>query len=395
MSQRRWLVITSSFPRHERDFAGQFVEYWCRSLIERGHHIDVYCWRGQGARERRLGPGSTVRFVPYAWRGAERLFFGAGAPENLASAPHRALLAGPAAVAMIGAVFRALQRRRYDGIVGHWLVPGGAIARIVGAVAQLPVRIVGHSGGIHLLATLGTGLARACARWLCDVPTTVPTAALRDDLVKLSGCDDVCVAPMGFAPAPQLGADDARESMHRRGDMVVGFLGRLVPIKGLSTVIRAVEVLRRQGNKVKLEVVGHGPCRRRWKALAGPGVRFVGAKYGDEKWAHLRRWDGLVMPSKIGSDGRHEGLPVSLLEGASVGAIPLVSGIPGVESWLVRPNRQIVEEGSIDGWCRALRWLASLDGGRQRRLQHDTRQMVSKLAWPEYGTWWDKWLGSG
>ena len=335
-------------------------------------------------------PGLSVHFVPYAWPSAECLFFGSGAPENLSAAPHRGLLAVPAVVAMMGAALRACGRRHYDAVVGHWLVPGGLIARWVGELSNLRSLVVGHSGGVHLLSSMPHMMGRGMARRVTRGATTVSSDPLREQLVQLTGREGIEVAPMGFQPSP-LG--DKRKS-GRHGSLRLGFLGRLVPIKGLATVLDALKRVRAEGRDVVLDVVGSGPRRKAWEALAGDGVRFLGAKYGEKKWVHLQRWDALVMPSKIAASGRHEGLPVALLEGASVGAVPLVSGVPGVKKWLVRPTRQVIGDGDVQGWCRALAWLDDLDRQGSKRLSDHTRRRVSELAWPVYSRWWKQWIAT-
>ena len=386
---RRLLVIASSFPRHGEDLAGHFVGHWCRSLVDRGAEVDVLCWHGPGACSRQVQPGLRVRFIRYAWPGAQRLFFGAGAPENLTEHPLRAWLAVPAVAVMVAAALDACRRRSYDAVIGHWMVPGGLIARWVAEVMKLDSAVVGHSGGVHVLGALPEVIGRAIARRVCRGATSVPTEPLRKRLVALSGSEDIEVAPMGYAPSPI-----SVESKNRGNDALrIGFLGRLVPIKGLETVLRAVERLRQSQRSVTLDVVGTGPRRGRWEAMAGETVHFVGAKYGLEKWHYLHRWDALVVPSKKGAKGRHEGLPVSLLEGASVGAVPLVSGVPGVEKWLARPTRQLIGDGDVDGWCRALGWIDGLDRGESTALRARTMQQVAPLAWPSYARWWQQWIG--
>ncbi len=380
------LVITSSFPRGKRDLAGHFVEQWCRALVERGIEVDVLCWRGENAEDRRVCPGLSAKFVPYAWSGAEQLFFGAGAPENLARRPWRSLLAAPAMAAMAAAALRACGQKSYRAVVGHWMLPAGLIARSVGAMAGVRSLVVGHSGGVHLLGKLPEILGRQMARWLTSGPTTVPTDALRQQLVALGAADSVDVAPMGFSPGA-----DGKLVANTGSVLKLGFLGRLVPIKGLKTVIEAVKAVRTEGAEVELTVVGDGPCRREWEATAGDGVEFVGARYGTEKWAYIKQWEGFVMPSQPLDDGRHEGLPVSLLEAASAGAVPLVSGVPGVEKWLVRPAEQVVKAGDVDAWSAKLRWLASL-GKERHELRQLSRRAVAPLAWPRYGRWWQQWL---
>lgn len=383
----RWLVITSSFPRCERDVAGLFVQRWCEAIAERGHRLDVLAWRGREAQDRRFHRRGRVRFVSYAPRRFEQLFFGAGAPENIAERPLRALLGIPAVAAMVAEAHRLCRRHDYDGIVGHWLVPGGLIARAVAASVGCSSAVIGHSGGTHLLRRLPRPVARPLADVIAAGPTTVPTGALLGHLLETAGgaVDSVQVAPMGFRPVEP---NPDRETGER---LRIGFLGRLVPIKGLPVVFRALKRLDGIRRRLTLEVVGDGPCRDRWRRLADDRVVFVGARFGDEKREILQGWDGFVLPSMPTDRGRHEGLPVSMLEAASAGAIPLVSGIPGVSRWLASSNDQIVD-GGVCAWAERLRWFAELDGERRAELRAESRRVVRPLAWPNYGAWWERWL---
>lgn len=381
--KRRILVITSSFPRGEEDLAGHFVRSWAQALTAHNYTIHVLAWRGAGAVSGVVGPGVRVDFVPYGPRRWERLFYGKGAPENLERSPVMALMAVPAMAAMVRAALKACGQQRYDAVVGHWLLPGGFVARVVGQRAKIPSFVVGHSGGVHLLERLSVGGGRRLARFLSDGPTTVPTRALHEKLVGVGGLASTEVAPMGFEPI--LDGERAKPE-----GMRVGFLGRFVPIKGLEVVLEAVK-----GLPLTLEVVGDGPARQRWEQMAGENTRFFGARYGEEKAALIRGWQAMVVPSIPRSSGRHEGLPVSLLEGASAGAIPFVSGVPGVEPWLARPERQILNAGDRSGWRGALMELLSTSDEVRSRWQEETRRQVAPLSWPVYGEWWARWLDGG
>ena len=380
------LVITSSFPRHEEDIAGHFVAKWARTARTEGATWALYCWRGAGSVGREVEPGMELVVVPYGPQKWERLFYGAGAPENLEEAPWRGLMALPAVGAMMAAVARGIQKRSPSALVGHWLLPGGWIARVMGRLFGIPSYVVGHSGGVQMLGRMPRPLAESIAKQVVEAgPVTVPTEALKQELGRWCDTATVEVAPMGYEPAP------AQDVERRR--RCLGFLGRLVPIKGLGVVLEAMERLRREGNIIELEVVGDGPCRQRWEKKAGDEVRFLGAKFGAEKWERLRSWRGAVVPSQVGPRGRHEGLPVSVLEVSSVGTVPLVGAVPGVERWLARPGEQRVDrQGDPSAWARAMEWLVEMGDAEVRELRQHSRERVEGLAWPVYGEWWRQWL---
>lgn len=383
--KRRLLVITSSFPRGEEDIAGYFVRGWAEALALRGHELDILAWRGPGAKSGEVSARVGVEFVPYGPKRWERLFFGDGAPENLERHKLVGLMAAPAMVAMVRAALRACETKRYDAVVGHWLLPGGLVARLVGKKAKIPSFVVGHSGGVHLVERLGRFGGRRLARFISSGPTTVPTDSLREKLIGAGGSVEIRVAPMGFEPPDSGGAKKEIGE-----ELKIGFLGRLVPVKGLEVVVEAVK-----GLPLVFEIVGDGPSRAGLEEIAGENTRFLGPKFGAEKNGLLREWETIVLPSIPRQSGRHEGLPVSLLEGASAGAVPFVSGVPGVVPWIVRPERQILKAGDVEAWRGALTEFLECPDGERRQWQEESRRLVAPLAWPIYAKWWEKWLEDG
>ncbi|RAL23098.1 hypothetical protein DL240_09435 [Lujinxingia litoralis] len=392
------VVLTSSYPRFEGDGAGAFVARWCESLVARGHRVRVLCFRGPEARGG-VRRGVDLRFVPYAPRPWERLFFGQGGPENLEREPGLAALAVPAVAAMFGAALAEVRRERCDRVVGHWVLPGGLVARAVERVTGVPSAIVGHSGGVHALGGLPAAVSARLARAALAGPLTMSSAPLAATLARLAGAPGrggaTPVAPMGYdGPAPE-GAPGV-DAWRGDGALRVGFMGRLVPIKGVDRAIRAVQELRSAGLDVTLEIAGEGAERRRLERPGGEeGVCFRGHLSGAEKASFLHRLDVFVMPSRRMASGRHEGMPVSLLEAAGVGAVPVVGEVPGVERWLAEPDWQVAQRADeLRGALRRVAELKARSPEGYLALRAQTRARVESLCWPAYAARWERWLES-
>ena len=122
-------------------------------------------------------------------------------------------------------------------------------------------------------------------------------------------------------------------------------VGRLVAAKGQRILIEAVEMLRREGRSVELDLVGDGPDRAMLEAFVhtrglGAGVRFAGAVGQDRIRDFYGAADCFAMASFA------EGIPVVLMEAMAM-EIPVVAtginGIPelvrdGVDGVLVAPS---------------------------------------------------------
>jgi glycosyltransferase involved in cell wall biosynthesis len=339
--------LTTSYPRFEGDIAGTFAEELNLELTSRGHHIEVYAPESPlpSPRTRR---GIRVHEIPYCRpRALERTFYGAGALDNIVHSPLATLGLFTFPPAMLAKV--ATQAARFDAFLAHWAVPSGLVASLV-ANGQ-PHVVVFHSGDVHVLTKSGP-LAAMLVRRLLDSRARLVFVAdsLRARLanalpprVAHALRENSSVISMGVRTPPTHlpGRDELRAALGLSRFTIVT-LGRLVPIKGLDVLVRALA-----GLDADLVVLGDGPERGALERLANDynvRARFIGTCVGDEKWRWLSAADAFAMPS-LEHEGRTEGLPVALLEAMTAG-LPVVAtrtgGIPeaceGAGCILVEPN---------------------------------------------------------
>ena len=123
---------------------------------------------------------------------------------------------------------------------------------------------------------------------------------------------------------------------------LIGTIGRLTPVKGLSYLLQAVPILLRQRANVRLLIVGDGVIRKDLEAQArdlgiGENVVFLGHR--EDTLELMQALDIFVLPSLS------EGIPMALLEAMAASRAVVASrvgGIPeivddGVEGILVEP----------------------------------------------------------
>jgi len=109
-----------------------------------------------------------------------------------------------------------------------------------------------------------------------------------------------------------------------RGDVILGYIGQLIPRKGLDTLLRAFHRLDIPGKR--LCIVGEGPQRVELERLADElgeknRVHFFG--FRADRIALMKCFDVFVLPSRL------EGIPRCVLE-AMAARVPVVSSdIPG------------------------------------------------------------------
>jgi len=176
-------------------------------------------------------------------------------------------------------------------------------------------------------------------------------------------------------------------------------MGRLVAIKDVELGIRAFCAADFE-RPTTLHIAGDGPERARLEALAKEvapqkpyaRVEFYGTVTGEAKARLLARCGFALFCSKTLENGRHEGLPISFLEAASRGAIPLCAAIPGLSDYLATPAQQRLQTRDMTQWSEAIGRLARLEPHAQLRLRQVQRARVDALAWPALILKWDRLL---
>jgi len=227
----------------------------------------------------------------------------------------------------------------------RWLARVGTRARIV---VHLHGRIL-EPRGLSLVTHSGRGADAVIAVSRAVAERVVGTRPL----VVYPG---IPVPETPGLPAP-LGGTTA--------ERIVGCAGRLLPLKGLVYLLRAIASLRAEFANLVLEIAGSGPERatleREVQRLGlSDGVRFLG--WVEELAPVLARWEVFVLPSL------EEGFGIAALEAMAAG-LPVVAsavgGIPelvedGRTGWLVPP----ADPRALAERLRAL----LLDAGRRRAL---------------------------
>lgn len=151
---------------------------------------------------------------------------------------------------------------------------------------------------------------------------------------------DKHLAPNAHVIVTHLGVDEQPRAAQRPNNAEFTLLcaANLIGLKGHRYLFEAVARLMADGVAVRLLVAGTGPLAAELAQLADQlrvkkVIDFLGVVPHDKLLAMYGRGDvdAVVLPSLDLGDGRHEGIPVSLMEAMSFG-IPVVStrtgGIP-------------------------------------------------------------------
>jgi glycosyltransferase involved in cell wall biosynthesis len=262
-------------------------------------------------------------------------------------------------------VIRAYRPR----IVHTHTAKAGFVGRLAAVLSPGPRPIIVHTYHGHVLegyfgrprsavyCLLERGLAR-----VSDCLIGVSRATV-DDLVRLRVAprDRFRVVPIGLElrrflrPSADASAALREECGTRPGEVLVGFVGRLVPIKRVDLVLRAVAGARQQGVPVRLMLVGDGRCRASLEELAdrlgiSDVVRFVG--YLPDSSAAAAAAEIAILASD------NEGTPVALIEAAAAGCPAVATAVGGVPDVVIPGTGVLVPAGDHAALAQGLARLA-------------------------------------
>ncbi len=162
----------------------------------------------------------------------------------------------------------------------------------------------------------------------------VAAVATADEVWPISPVNGRTLAAMGFSvdaaktlPMPVAPLTERIDPRSKTGPITIAYVGRIVPAKGVHTLLDAFELLAVRGlDEVELVLIGsayiHGYAagvRARIGRGALKNARFLG------KVSRARLAGAYAQASIVAIPSLHEGLCVPVIEALQAGAIPVVS----------------------------------------------------------------------
>jgi L-malate glycosyltransferase len=249
------------------------------------------------------------------------------------------------------------------------------------------------------------GVDRLVARYATDCIISV-SGDLERRLARCVSKDKIALIPNGLDTSTVSSGLSVAEAKTRLGipaeNPVLGYAGRLAPIKRLDIFIAAAGEIRSRFPEAKFVIVGDGSEKfalHQAVQAARLNDRFVFLGHRDDVYDVLRAFDLFVLTSD------HEGLPIALLEALHL-RVPVVArrvgGIPevvqhGLSGLLVdSPDPRALAEACIKLLRANDLRLRLADAGALRVAQHFSAERTAALTAELYQRQWsvisDQWL---
>jgi glycosyltransferase involved in cell wall biosynthesis len=291
------------------------------------------------------------------------------------------------ALAQLGGIAR---RFRPDLIHTH-TAKAGFLGRTAGLLAVRPRPVLVHTFHGHVLEgyfgptktrvyrDLERTLGRRSDRLIGVSQQTV------DDLVRLGVAprEKFSVIPLGLdlSAFARLGKGDGEELRSQigvlDGQMLLAFVGRIVPIKRVDLLLRAFARARASGARAHLAIIGDGEARDQFEAMAGDlevasAVSFLGYR------RDLTRIAAAADVAVLSSD--NEGTPVWLIESAAAGVPAIATEVGGTSNVVTAETGLLVPPGDEEALAGAITRLAEHAGVRQRMGEQARRHVLARYS---------------
>jgi glycosyltransferase involved in cell wall biosynthesis len=319
----------------------------------------------------------------------QKLAFGSGIPDNLLWHPGRAFQIP----FFLGAFYRkgAEFLEKVDLIHAHWILPSGLIgAFLKRRNPKLKLVLTVHSSDLWLIEQLPFG--KRLLRWILAETDylTLVSEEQRNRIQKLLSHrlfgweEKISLLPMGihWERYQREGREEPKKALGLEGKTVILYLGRLIPLKGVSYLLEAVKPMK----NVEVVILGDGVERGRLERMSReiPWVRFLGNLQGKEKRDWLSLADIAVFPS-ISVGRRHEGLPVALLEAMASGLAVVATDTGGIREAIVHGETGLlVRERDSKMLRKSLEFLAD-DPQFRRSLGERAQESSRRYDWGTIG----------
>ncbi len=339
-------IVSTNFPRWEDDFRVPFIIDAAKAIQAKGHTVRIITLHQPGSAEHEWIDGLEVfraRYLPEKYEVLQK--DAAGLP----AAWKRGLLHKAALLPYFRALCAATAQHAggFDLIHANWTLSGWA-AHLTHRRHHCPYVVTIH--GSDVFKTVGNPLLRTPVKSALQNASEIIAVshALADAAKSLDiPANRITVIPTGIdiKKFPFAGLEDRRK--------ILLYVGSLIPRKGVSTLITAMEQVKQRFPDYQLWIVGEGDLRESLERQAQEAdladrVIFLGPQSQAEVARLMRQAKLFILPST------EEGQGVVLVEAMASGTPCIGSDAGGIPTVITPETGRIFPAGDSGALFEAI-----------------------------------------
>ncbi|WP_339722083.1 glycosyltransferase [uncultured Paraglaciecola sp.] len=351
------LIVTSNYPRWERDTTTPFVHNFARELVQQGIQVRVIAPHFVGAKTKEVVDGVEIRRFRY-WLplSGQSVCYQGGALGNLSKNPLNKLKLPVLVFSELMVTLKEILCWKPDVVNSHWLLPQGFVAALACKLTRSKHVATVHGGDVF---ALNSPLFRKLKKFAINNSTLVTVnSSVTEKVTKAlaPGTQTPFLKlPTGILPLPVLDKTkitDLRTHLQKdSNEKLILFVGRLSEEKGVREAIQATAKLIDSGLTLRLIVIGEGHEKEDFKKVVcdlgiNEYVDFLGWIENKDVYYYFSACDVFVGPSKTAANGQVEAQGLTFIE-AMLAKCPVIGSnsggiidavIPDKTGWLVEPG---------------------------------------------------------
>jgi glycosyltransferase involved in cell wall biosynthesis len=351
------LIVTSNYPRWERDTTTPFVHNFARELVSQGVQVRVLAPHFVGAKTKETIDGVEIRRFRY-WLplSGQTVCYQGGALGNLTKNPFNKLKLPTLVFAELIATIKEILFWKPDVVNSHWLLPQGFVAALACKLTRTKHVATVHGGDVF---ALNSPLFRKLKKFAINNSSLVTVnSSVTEKVTKELAPDSntpFLKLPTGILPLQVLDKtkiSELRTRLQKKSEeKLILFVGRLSEEKGVREAIQATAKLINSKYSVRLVIIGEGHEKEDFKTVAGDldineSVDFIGWVENKDVYYYFSACDVFVGPSKTAANGQVEAQGLTFIEAMLAGCPVIGANSGGIidavihdkTGWLVEPN---------------------------------------------------------
>ncbi len=347
------LVLSSSFPRWSDDNDSRFVFNLSNYLAD-DYNVIILCPHTKGSQQSETMDKCQVYRFRYAPTELETLTYCGGISSRLKEKKWRYLLIPIFLLSQSLAIIKLTRKYPINIIHAHWIIPQGLSLLISKPFIHKSIKTVLTSHGSDLYTLNGkTGF------WIknkiiknCTAITLV-SSAMKNFLKRKFNSSlpsKIYVIPMGtdlrntFTP----GEITSKKAIQRSKESLL-YVGRLIDIKGVDRLLRALSLLIKEKPNIQLTIIGNGPEKRKLLALAKNlalqnNVTFIEHLSHTKLVQYYRSATLCVFPFYKKENNVQEGFGLVVIEAMGCGCPVIVGDVAAMQDTVTHNKTGIITD---------------------------------------------------